>query len=147
MSFDPYAAFTTDEDAITKGITVEYEDFGFRVRVALVDDTNKAFSKLKAALFKPLQHKIDTKTITDEEVMEVLQKTFASKGILSWEVKDGEGWKSGIHLPEGGIGEANTGNYLKVFASRERVFRDLYKQASDYTLFRKQELDEERKNS
>jgi hypothetical protein len=79
--------------------------------------------------------------------MEVLHKAFASKGILSWEVKDGEGWKNGIHLPEGGIGEANTANYLKVFAARERVFRDLYKQASDYTQFRKQELDEERKNS
>ena len=102
---------------------------------------------MKAALFKPLQHKIDTKTITDEEVMEVLHKAFSSKGVLSWEVKDENGnWRPGIHLPEGGIGEANTENYRKVFVARERLFRDLYKQASDYTQFRKQELEEERKN-
>lgn len=145
MNIDPYADFTTDEEATTKGITIDYGNF--RVRVALVDDTNKAFSKLKSSLFKPLQHKIDTKTISDEEVLEVLQKAFASKGILSWEVKEESGnWRNGLHLPDGSVGEFNTSNILQVFSFRERVFRDLYKQASDYTLFRKKELEEERKN-
>lgn len=146
MSKDPYGDFTTDEEATSKGIMIDYG--AFRVRVALVDDTNKAFSKLKSTLFKPLQHKIETKTVSDEEVMEVLQKAFASKGILSWEVKGDDGnFVTGIQLPSGEIAEVTTANILAVFTERSRVFKDLYKQASDYTLFRKAELDDERKNS
>jgi hypothetical protein len=143
---NPYENFTTDEEATAAGITIDYGQF--RVRVALTDESNKAFVKTKSFLFKPLQYKVDSKTITDDEVLEVLQKAFASKGVIAWEVKDENGnFRSGIHLPEGGVGEANYSNILKVFVAQERVFRDLYKQASDYTLFRKVELDEERKNS
>jgi hypothetical protein len=145
MSKDPYADFTTDDDAVSKGLMVDYGSF--RVRVALVDESNKPFSKMKALLFKPLQHKIETKTVRDEEVMEVLQEAFASKGILSWEVKNSEGnFVPGICLPDGTVAEASKANIMTVFAARERVFKDLYKQAGDYTLFRKAELDEERKN-
>lgn len=145
MNKDPYADFTTDDEAVSRGITIDYGSF--RVRVALVDESNKPFSKMKALLFKPLQHKIETKTVRDEEVIEVLQEAFAAKGVLSWETKNDDGaFVPGIRMLDGTIAEANKTNIMAVFAARERVFKDLYKQAGDYTLFRKAELDEERKN-
>lgn len=145
MTNDPYADFTTDEEATSNGIMIEYEHF--RVRVALIDDSNHAYSKFKEALFKPFQHKIETKTITADEVSAVLKKAFASKGVLAWEVKSEDGqWKSGIDLPGEGRSAFSASNVLKVFEAVDRVFKDLFKQASDFTNFRKAEIEEERKN-
>lgn len=148
-----YSQFKTDPDLEKNGVWVDYGDF--RVLLARAGGANKKYVKYAEEKSKPFRRAIQAGVMPEERSREMLFDIYAKTIVLSWEVNTGEItadtgepiYEKGIHLPDGTVGEPSYDNIMRAFRLLPDLFFDLQKMADQLALFRKEELEEEAKNS
>lgn len=146
-----YDQFATDTDLELKGIWIDYGDF--RVKLARAGGANKKHLSYMEKKTKPFRRAIQAGTMSEERGAEILYDVYAKTVVLDWEVSDGvdkDGmtkWKRGIHKEDGGILPFTEENVVQTFKNLPDLFLDLRQAAEGASLFRKEEMEADTKNS
>ena len=146
-----YDQFETDTSLETQGIWIDYGDF--RVLIARAGGSNKRYLSYTETKTKPFRRAIQAGTMTEERSRSLLYDIYAKTIILDWQISEGvddEGntiWKKGIHAKDGGILEVNVENVMQTFRNLPSLFQDLQQAAEGISLFRKEEMEADAKNS
>ena len=128
------------------GIIIDYGDF--RVKIARAGGNNKRFSKVFQSLMKPHRRQIDTDTLHEDVATKVMAEAYAKTVILDMDYKNEAGdYETGILIEEDKPSiEFNVENTTKLLIDYPEFFRDIQSQATQVSLFRDAELDEDVKN-
>lgn len=144
--------FETDANLETDGIWLDYGDF--RVKIARAGGSNKRYLSYAETKTKPFRRAIAAGTMPEERSRALLFDIFAKTIILDWQVADGVDedtgdtiWKQGIHKKGGGVLDFTPENVLMTFKLLPAIFFDIQQAAESIALFRKQEMEEDGKNS
>lgn len=144
--------FETDTNLETDGIWLDYGDF--RVKIARAGGSNKRYLSYAETKTKPFRRAIAAGTMPEERSRALLFDIFAKTIILDWQVADGVDeetgetiWKQGIHKKGGGVLDFSAENVLMTFKLLPAIFFDIQQAAESIALFRKQEMEEDGKNS
>ena len=147
-----FEMFDSDTDMETKGIWADYGEF--RVRIARAGGANKVYQQYIEKKLKPYRRMAQQGTpIPEAKSRALLADIFAKTIILDWEIADGENedtstiWKQGIHARDGSVLEFNEANVLLTLKALPNLLMDLQDTASSVTLFAKEDLEEDAKNS
>lgn len=146
-----YDQFETDADLEVNGIWIDYGDF--RVKIARAGGANKKYLSYAEKKTKPFRRAIQNGTMPEERSKPLLFDIYAKTIVLDWEIADGEEkdgttkWKQGIHKKGGGTLPFTPENVLLTFKQLEAIFFDLQQVAEGISLFRKEEMEEDGKNS
>ena len=153
MSTSPYDIFKIDEKSENEeGITAEYPvpnqpKRGFKVRFVHAGETNHHYRNYLRAILKPMNFRLQQDLVQDEEYEELLKGVFAKKIIKDWQVKDENGnWVQGIYGPTFEVLPFNELNIITVFMDAPRLFKDIRKQAENFSTFKKVINDIDAKN-
>jgi len=143
--------FETDPVLETEGIWIDYGNF--RVQIARAGGANKKYLSYAEAKTKPFRRAIAAGTMPEERSRALLYDIYAKTVILNWQIADGEEkdgntkWKNGIHKKGGGILEVTPENIALTFKLLPSLFMDLQQSAEGISLFRKEEMEADAKNS
>jgi len=147
-----YSQFETDPHLEKTGVWVDYGDF--RVLLGRAGGANKKYMKYAEQKSKPFRRAIAAGVMPEERSKELLFDIYANAVIFDWNVSDGVHevtsetiWKRGIHMPDGEIGDFSYDNVMMTFRRLPDIFFMLQKEAEQISIFRKEELEEEAKNS
>lgn len=136
-----YSQFTTDKNAETDGI---YLDFGdFRVKVRRAGGANKEYTKVLAEITNPYQRALKLGTIGDDQARGFFHEAYAKAIILDWQYKatdvdTGEvDWISGMEDPATGqIVEVSPEVIVATFKMLPDLFLEIQEAASSMRNFR-----------
>jgi hypothetical protein len=150
---NPYETFKTDAEVEAKtGVLLDYGDF--RITIVRAGGANKRFSKLYTERTKPFKRQMDTDTLDPEVSKDLMIKLYVDAIIIGMDVKDQEKsteenpvYIQGILTPESEILPYDRTNAIKFFKDLPELFTDVVGQASQISLFRAVEQEEEIKNS
>lgn len=146
-----YDQFETDPILESEGIWIDYGDF--RVQIGRAGGANKRYLSYAEAKTKPFRRAIQAGTMPEERSKALLYDIYAKTIILNWQVNDGvekDGttkWKNGIHKKGGGLLEVTPDNIVLTFKNLPALFLDLQQSAESISLFRKEEMEADAKNS
>lgn len=143
-----YSQFQTDKDSEKTGVIINYHHF--RVRLARAGGANKDFLRVLAAKTKPHRRAIQTETMDPDLAQAIEREVYAETVILDWETLVDEEkmvYKRGIESPDGGLLDVTVENLVKTFENLPDLYIDLKNLANTIALFRKDELEEDAKNS
>ncbi len=140
-----YDVFETDENLESSGIFIDYGDF--RVKIASAGQGNKAYVRYAEKKLKPVRKALDAGALSNERSQALMAGIYAKTIILDWQLLvDGE-WQQGIEGREGDVLPFNEENVEATLKALPRLFTDIQEQAMSLANFRKQELEDEGKNS
>lgn len=140
-----YDVFETDENLESSGIFIDYGDF--RVKIASAGQGNKAYVRYAEKKLKPVRKALDAGALSNERSQALMAGIYAKTIILDWQLLvDGE-WRQGIEGREGDVLPFNEENVEATLKALPRLFTDIQEQAMSLANFRKQELEDEGKNS
>ena len=142
-----YAMFEGDSSLEQDGIWLDYTEF--RIRAAHAGGANKSYAKLLDAKTKHLRRAIQTGSVQEDTLNTILIHVFAETIVRDWEVLDedtGE-WKRGIHDRDGNVIPVTQENVIKTFKALPNLFANVRDAVTNNTLYRKEELEEDAKNS
>lgn len=146
-----FSQFETDANLEVSGIWIDYGDF--RVLLARAGGSNKKYLTYAEGKTKPFRRAIQTGAFPEERSKGLLYDIYANTVILDWQVPDGEDenhttkWKKGIPTKEGSLIDVTPENIVATFKLLPALFIDLQKSAEEINLFRKEEEENDRKNS
>lgn len=146
-----YDQFETDATLETGGIWIDYGDF--RVQIARAGGANKKYLSYAETKTKPFRRAIQAGTMPEDRSRSLLYDIYANTVILDWQVADGENkdgstkWKKGIHKKGGGLLEVSPENILITFKNLPALFLDLQQASEGVSLFLKEEMEADSKNS
>ena len=147
-----YDQFGVDQNLETSGIWIDYDSF--RVLVARAGGSNKKYMSYAELKTKPFRRALQAGTMTNERSQALLYDIYAKTVILDWETADGvdekDGltkWKKGIQDREGNILPVTPENLIATFKALPDLFTDLQQAAESMSLFRKEEVEADAKNS
>ena len=138
--------FGMDKDAERDGIIIDYGTF--RVKIARAGGNNKRFGTIFQSKMKPHRRQVETDTLAEDVATRVMAEAYAEAVILDMDVKQEDGsYVQGILVEEGETPtpyskEAVTALLIKY----PEFFRDIQSQATQVSLFRSAELDEDTGN-
>lgn len=144
-----YDVFETDEALEANGVWIDYGDF--RVLLASAGQGNKNYVRYAEKKLKPVRRALESGALSNERSQALMADIYAKTIILAWETSQGEGdkavMKAGIEDRDGKILPFNEVNVEAALKALPRLFMDLQEQAASLANFRKEELEEEGKNS
>ncbi len=141
-----YDVFETDESLEANGVWIDYGDF--RILIASSGQGNKKYVKYAEKKLKPVRRALESGAMSNARSQALMADIYAVAVILSWEVSTGdEKWQAGIESPEGEILPFNEDNTKAALIALPRLFMDLQEQAGSLANFRKEELEDDTKNS
>ena len=140
-----YDIFETDEDLESTGVWIDYGDF--RILIAAAGQGNKAYVKYAEKALKPVRKAMQAGALGNERAQAIMADIYAKTIVKAWEVKAGDKWKSGIESKEGELLPVNYDTIKTTFMALPNLFIDIQEQANTISNFRKEELEEEAKNS
>lgn len=146
-----YEQFETDAKLEAEGIWIDYGDF--RILIGRAGGGNKKYLSYAEAKTKPFRRAIQAGTMPEERSRALLYDIYAKTIVLNWQVADGENedgstkWKNGIHAKDGGIIDVTPDNVVLTFKNLPALFMDLQGSAESISLFRKEEMEADAKNS
>ena len=146
-----YDQFETDPTLEAEGIWIDYGDF--RVQIGRAGGANKRYLSYAEAKTKPFRRAIQAGTMPEERSKALLYDIYAKTIILNWQINDGvdkDGntkWKNGIHKKGGGLLEVTPDNIVLTFKNLPALFMDIQASAESISLFRKEEMEADAKNS
>jgi len=147
-----YDQFSTDPKVEEEGVWLQYE--GFRVRVTYAGESNKKYTKVLEAKTRPFRRAIQNGSFSNDRSIQLLMEVFAEAVILDWNVEDfvdeqiGEiVWKKGIQAKDGSVVPFSKAEVLKALKALPALFLDIKGQAESIAIFRKDDLEEDSKNS
>ncbi len=134
-----YSQFKTDKALESKGIVIDYGDFG--VTIARAGSANSKFVRNHEFLTKPVRRLIEQEILPREREMAINRELYAKSVVLNWEVKDGvdkdgqDKWKQGIEGPDGATLPFTEENVISTFENLQDLFSDITVQATNMKLF------------
>lgn len=129
---NPYDMFEAKKDHAI----LDYGDFQITIKRA--GSSNAEYTKLLAALLKPHRYKIQNGVADPKVIREVMAEVYAKTVIVGWEnVTDRAGKKIAF----------NVENCKKLLIDLEALFDDIQEQAEKLSNFRKEQNEEDAKNS
>ena len=143
-----YDVFETDEDLESNGVWIDYGDF--RVKIASAGQGNKNYVRYAEKKLKPVRRAIESGALSNKRSQAIMADIYAHTVILDWEIQKGEDENKmiqGIEDPNGKIIPFTQENVEITLKNLPRLFMDLQEQASSLANFRKEELEEDTKNS
>ncbi len=136
-----YGVFETDLDMEASGVWIDYGDF--RVKIASAGQGNKNYVRYAEKKLKPVRRAIEAGAMSNERSSVIMADIYAKTVVLDWEVNG----KKGIEDRKGKIIPFNVENVEKTLIALPRLFMDLQEQAVSLGNFRKEEIEEDIKNS
>lgn len=142
--------FATDKNLETDGITIDYGDFS--IRIARAGGSNQRYNKVLERKSKPFQRSIANDSLDPNTAERILRETYAESVILGWSgVTYDDVTPEGEDLPEDKAGSDEAPftkeNVIAVFENFPDLYSDIQSQATKMSLFRKEVLEENAKNS
>lgn len=131
-----YAQFKNDEKYERDGVTLDLGDAG-KFKIARAGGANKRFEKAFSKAMRPYRRRIETNTVTNDELQKEVVKVFAKTVILGWEGVTG---KDGNDLP------FTYENCVTVMTDLPDLFREIHEAATEQALFREQISEDDAKN-
>lgn len=131
---NPYELFGTSEQLENNGIEINYGSFS--ISIARAGGHNRAFQNRLAELTRQHKRAIANGRLGEEEARKIMLQAFASV-VVGWE---------GVTDREGNPMPFNQQNVIKLLADLPDLFEDLKEQATDASLFRQEQLEQEAKN-
>lgn len=136
-----YSQFETDESIEKDGIVLSYGPNSQKqimgIRIARAGGANVAFNKRMQVLFKPHQRALSSNTMDPDLLRELVQRAYAEtvvKDLENFEDRDGN------PIPY------SKENVVKLFKDLPALWADVQRAADDWTLFKKDLLEEAAKN-
>lgn len=152
-----YAQFATDPEIEKKGIELIFKmpkdqpDIYFRI--ARAGGGNAQFQKRLDVLCKPYRRQIQTETIAQETMDDIMRQAYADTVVLGWGKipKDKNGRElprvdGVIPGPDGNDLQFNRDNALQLMTDLPDLFADFQQQAQKVSLFRRAQVEEAAKN-
>lgn len=136
-----YGVFETDLDMEASGVWIDYGDF--RIRIASAGQGNKNYVRYAEKKLKPVRRAIEAGAMSNDRSQGIMADIYAKTVVLDWET-DG---KKGIEARNGKLLPFSIENVEKTLINLPRLFMDLQEQAGSLGNFRKEEQEEEVKNS
>lgn len=140
--------FKTDPKKEADGIKIEYppnEDGSIpSFIIRRTARSNKEYGKALERNMRPFQAQVRTKSLKEEKAGELLMISFVEGALVSWAnipLSDVTGVKT-----DTGFAEHNLENAKKLFTNIPDMLDDLQNQASDISLFRSDDQEENAKN-
>lgn len=133
----PYEMFETDPDAEKeKGVEV---DFGsFQITLLRAGGANKKYANVLNAKIQPVRRRMQNGSLSDEESAKLYAEIYADSIIIGWKnVRD----RKGKVIPY------NRENVIKLLLDLPELFRDIEARANSFANFRKEDMEEDAKNS
>jgi hypothetical protein len=130
--------FKTDERLEREGRWINYGDKGGRFLVAHIKQRDSAYSKLFRARLKPYRHQIQTETMDEGVLRDIMLDVFAEKGLLGWEGVRGADEEEIPHSVE---------KAKWLLRELPAFYDDLFEMATDFSNFKQSEMEEDAKNS
>lgn len=140
-----YDVFETDQKLEANGIWLDYGDF--RILIAAAGQGNKKYVQYAEKKLKPVRRAIESGALSNERSQAIMADIYAKTVVLSWETQEGAKMKSGIETPDGKIQPFSTELVMSTFKSLPRLFMDVQEQAASLSNFRKEDIEEDTKNS
>lgn len=136
--------FETDSKAEKDGIVIRFAD-AVEVTVARAGGANKKFARLMAKLTKPYRRAIDTETIDEKVLTDLVKTAYAKTVVLGWKGLT----KDIITKNEADAGEElvfNEENCVAVFNALPVLFDEIVKATTNHANFRNLALEEDAGN-
>jgi hypothetical protein len=149
-SRNPYAKYHIDDDVALLGVV--YQDEDVRIRVTYAGDENTRYGKMLKLKLKPFETRIRNDNFPDKEFYKILAEVYAATVILGWDSKAGEDengetiWENGVYDAEGNILPFTEKNVIAGLNLGTRLFQDVIKVATNFNLFRQNQMEETGKN-
>jgi hypothetical protein len=144
-----YDVFETDGGLEVNGVWIDYGDF--RILIASAGQGNKSYVRYAEKKLKPVRRALEVGAVDMARQQGIMADIYAKTIILGWETIHGKGddtkMKTGIEDKNGKIVPFTKENVITALKALPRLFLDLQEQASSLATFRKEETDEEGKNS
>lgn len=137
-----FELFEMDNRAEKEGIIVNYGPYG-KFRIARAGGANERFKKLMEAKSRPYRRRIETGTVTEEELRPMLLDVFVDAVILGW---DGVTGKTGVVGTTGQPLQFTRENAIKLFTILPDLFDDIREQAAKSANFRAADIEADAKN-
>lgn len=133
---NPYEMFETDKTKVEEGVIL---DFGpFEIKISRAGRGNRNFQKIAEKKLQAYEKPIQNKTITEEQMTEVMAEIYADAVILGWKnVKD----RQGKPMPY------NRANVIKLLMDLPDLFAQIRDYATDLHNFKLEQTKEVAKNS
>jgi hypothetical protein len=136
--------FETDSAAEKDGIIIRFAD-EVEVTVARAGGANKKFSRLMARLTKPYRRAIETETIDEKVLTDIVKKVYARTVVLGW-----KGLTEDIVTKNEADAEQelvfNEENCMAVFNALPVLFDEIVKATTSHTNFRNLALEDDAGN-
>jgi len=131
--------FETDKSVERDGIVVEYAP-GVEIRIARAGGSNKKFRKVLTRLTQPYRRAIQTETIDENILLDILQRAYAQAIIVGWKgiTKDLITHNDSDADTEL---EFNEENCLSLLKEQPNLFMDIQQTSSNIALFRQDILE------
>lgn len=139
-----YDTFETDATMEQEGVFLDYGDF--RIRIAHAGQGNSKYVKYAEKKLKPVRKAMEAGALGNERSMTIMIDIYAESIILDWQVRDGEGWKTGIESRDGSVMQFTRDNVESTLRALPNLFLDIQQQAQSIANFRKADLESEAGN-
>lgn len=133
----PYELFETDAEVEKeKGIDIDYGSF--QITILRAGGANKKYANVLNAKIQPVRRRMQNGSLSDDESSKIYAEVYADSIITGWKgVKDRKG-KAIPYTRE---------NVIKLLLDLPELFRDIEARANSFANFRKEDMEEDAKNS
>jgi hypothetical protein len=131
-----YAKFKNSEQHEKEGVWLDLGDAG-RFKLARAGGSNKKFARLLSKTFRPYRRRLQTDTVENEEVQDLLIKTYAKTIVIAWE---------GVTDEDGNEMQFTVENCIKLFKDLPDLFSEIHEAATEAEMFRAQISEDDTKN-
>ncbi len=132
---NPYKGYTTDKAAEVDGVWQDYGDF--KVKIARIGRSNKAFRNMVEAKTKKYRRQIETNNLDSGVSDRISMECIASTVVLGWKARVDGNWLEGQLVSTiGDLLPATPENINVLFQEIPDLFTAIYQDAENAELFR-----------
>lgn len=139
---NPYQLFKMDSRHEQDGINIDYGDFA--IRIARAGGSNERYAKALSKKLRPYRRQMQNDTMDNDVANKILAEVYADTVIVGWSSKQ---------FGENAIPDAQNGelkytreNVIQLLLDLPDLFRDIQEQATKFSNFRVEEIEEAEKN-
>lgn len=150
-----YAQFQTDPEIEKNGIELAYvigDGKAIIFKIARAGGGNTRYQKVLDVKTKPYRRQIQTEMIAPEQLDTIMREVYSESVMLGWWTATEYGTENEkrvntVEDAQGNPMEFNAKNIIKLFTALPDLFSDVQIQAQKVSLFRKQQIEADAKNS
>ena len=141
-----YDTFETDLDLETNGVWIDYGDC--RILIASAGQGNKKYVRYAEKKLKPVRRDLNSGAMGNARSQAIMADIYAVSIVLDWKTEVDGKLEVGIESKEqADLLPFNQENVKQTLILLPRLFLDLQEQAGSLATFRKEDLENDTKNS